>query len=68
MTTHILAVMSSMKGVDYANCVLCGRKEVAPSSTNPLTYPQYGVCPQCTKSPDFDKKMSEFKKEHNLDT
>ena len=68
MTITILAVMSSMKGVDYANCVLCGRKEVAPSSTNPVTYPQYGVCPQCTKLPDFDTKMAEFKKEHSLDT
>ena len=36
-----------MKGLEYHDCILCGKKAVAPNNFNPLTYPKNGVCPAC---------------------
>ena len=46
-----------MKRLEFKECVLCGRKVVAPTSMDPLSYPKNGVCPACTKLPDFDEIM-----------
>ena len=49
-----------MKGLEYHDCILCGKKAVAPNNFNPLTYPKNGVCPACTKLPDFDERMKKL--------
>ena len=41
-----------MKGVEHKPCVICGKKVI-----DPITYPKNGVCPACTKLPDFEEKM-----------
>ena len=43
--------------VECKPCILCGKKVVVPNNFNPLTYPKKGVCPACTKLPDFEEKM-----------
>ena len=55
-----MAENKSMKGLEYKECVLCGRKAVAPTGMDPLTYPKNGVCPACTKLPDLDEIMKNF--------
>jgi hypothetical protein len=61
-----MAKENPMKDVDYHECFLCGEKAVAPNNFDPLSYPKHGVCPACTKKPDFEEQMNRYKERKGL--